>query len=71
MELDLDEPRDISFEFFVDRSPEIQQIEDDIHLREFPHQAKVRNLELEYKLLKLITETKMHKAEWADGESGN
>jgi hypothetical protein len=43
-------------------------VEDDIKIDDFPHQAKVRNLELEYKLLKLITETSMHRAELVEGE---
>ena len=53
-----DEQEDISYNNFVERSPEIQQVEASIQLPNFAKQAKVRNIELEYKLLKLITETK-------------
>lgn len=59
-----DEQEDISYDNFVGRSPEIQQVEATIQLPHFAKQAKVRNIELEYKLLKLITETKMHQEQF-------
>ena len=64
-----DEQEDISYTNFVERSPEIQQVEAQIQLPNFKKQAKVRNIELEYKLLKLITETKQHQENFVETSS--
>jgi hypothetical protein len=52
--------RDYSFEDHVSSTEVIREIEAPIPLREFYHESKYRNVDLEYQLLSKITETEKH-----------
>lgn len=54
--------RDTSYQY-VEDLPEVREIEQGLPYRSFDEQTKRRNLDLEFKLLKKMTETKHH-SEW-------